>query len=174
MKEIDGSENIRIYFEPQVISTKTIVTAVAAVGAFAWLGLSDIETYTPPVNTYQSESKSQNNVIQFTRYFSKQVEELTWLADFYSTALYANTAKDIYPLISGIAKLFEEKDYSTVNTILAEAQLDILSPTAMITLVRTTYPARKKLDNWDSKVINVKEKLDILGFDTTKTLRGLI
>jgi hypothetical protein len=173
VNEVNGLQNIRIYFAPQT-STKTIVSAVAAASVFAWIGASDIETYTPPISTYQTESHLSKKIVQFTHSLSKISTNLTWLTDFYKTALNASTAQEIYPLISGIAKLFEEKDYSTVNTIIAQAQLDVMSPTAMTTLVRTTYPARKKLANWDSKVIDVKEKLDILGMDTKKVLRGLI
>lgn len=173
VKEVDGIQNIKIYISPPV-SAKTIVTAVATAGVFAWLSASGIETYTPPVNTYQYDDVPSKNVMQFTQYFSKATKELTWLSEFYSTAVDANTAKDIYPLISGIAKLFEDKEYTTVDSILLEAQLEIMSPTAMTTLVRTTYPARKKLANWDAKVIDIKNKLDFLGIDTRKVLRGLI
>lgn len=175
VKKTNGLKKIQIYLTPQSKTEIFVSVAVAAVGAFIWQGISEEnKTYTPPVNTYQAEVSSTSNVIQYASIVSKVSQNLVWLKNFYENALNANTAKEIYPLISGISDLFKEKKYKTVNDILAEAELDKMSPTAMTTLVRTTYPARNKLSNWNDKVVDIKQKLDLSGVDSKKVLRGLI
>jgi len=69
--------------------------------------------------------------------------------------------------------LFKKKDYGSVEEILAIADLDNFSNTAMVALVRTTYPAKDKLNNWTDTVERVRENLVRKGLDAEKLLRGL-
>lgn len=100
--------------------------------------------------------------------------QLGWLAEFYDQHSHASTAEEIFPLISGIGEMFQNKQYGAVDRVLSEAELATLSPTVMITLVRTTYPARKKLDHWSTAVEAVKDQLDSQGLDAKRLLRGLV
>ena len=104
---------------------------------------------------------------------SNLLREQTWLAEFYKTANQANTAEKIYPLISGIADLMKAQDYKPVDQMLSEVRLDMLSITAMVAMVRTTFPARHKLKHWTEAVNSIRESLSTQGLDATKFLHGL-
>ncbi len=97
-----------------------------------------------------------------------------WLVSFYKAAPLASNATDIYPLISGISSLFGSKDYASVDYILQSAPIETFSLISMITLVRTTFPAKNKLENWNSAVGKVKQIVVARGEDPSKLLRGLI
>lgn len=99
--------------------------------------------------------------------------DLTWLAEFYESAIDAQSAPDIYPLVSGIAEMFRQKDYISVDNILCTAPLNSMSVTAMVTLVRTTYPARNKLTQWSKSLCSIREKLHSNGENAAALLRGL-
>jgi len=173
IKEVDNLKNIEFYFSSQS-ATRTLVTAaVVMVGAFTWSNDTQIETFESPTSVFQNVIENEDKT-QYISLFTKISQELTWLRDFYKTALMADTAKDIYPLITGISDLFSNKKYDIVDKILDQAELGKLSPTAMTTLVRTTYPARQKLSNWNRTVLNVKNVLEESGLDANKILRGLV
>lgn len=99
---------------------------------------------------------------------------IPWLSDFYACSAQAATASDIYPLVSGVSALFRKKEYNTVDRLLSEVNLEKLSPTAMVTLVRTTFPARDKLESWNKTVVTIKDQLDSKGLDSANLLRGLV
>lgn len=83
------------------------------------------------------------------------------------------TAKDIYPLVHGIKVLFSEKKYEEVDRILMETDLTTLGALPLVTLVRTTYPARDDLKNWRSCVLRVRNQLVLRELDANHMLRGL-
>lgn len=105
--------------------------------------------------------------------FCSPMANLSWLAEFYEEADEAKTSIDIYPLISGISDLFSDKDYLSVDNILSSAPLDKLSVTAMVALIRTTYPAKSKLSHWDESLEAVRSKLASIGENHQSLLRGL-
>ncbi|TKE96210.1 hypothetical protein FCV61_16250 [Vibrio sp. F12] len=102
------------------------------------------------------------------------VQKLPWLKDFYDIGNSAHTAKEVLPLISGIKRLFSEKQYSTVSDILLEMEVNKLSPTAMIAFISAAYPARNKLSSWSLAVDKVKASLTIHELDADEILKGLI
>ena len=97
----------------------------------------------------------------------------SWFNDFCTHAASVEKPAEIFPLVQGIATLFKKKDYGSVEEILTIANLDNFSNTAMVALVRTTYPAKDKLNNWVDTVERVRENLVRKGLDAEKLLRGL-
>lgn len=97
-----------------------------------------------------------------------------WFEQFKMTADSADTVEKIYPLVSGIADLFTESAYGEVDSLLADPEIDRFSDTALVTLVRTTFPARAKLTNWASCLEQVRSILEARGLDSEKLLRGLL
>ena len=100
--------------------------------------------------------------------------EIIWLNEFYKTSSTASNAKDIYPLISGIRCLFKDKDYETVDIILKDMDYSKLSHVAMVAFLTSTFPARSKLDNWNSSINKVDNYLKKDGLDSKSILQGLL
>ncbi|MYM64126.1 hypothetical protein [Pseudomaricurvus sp. HS19] len=96
-----------------------------------------------------------------------------WLEKFYLDAARATKAADIYPLVSGVKGLFSKKAYKDVDDILLSAPLGKFSVLSLLTLVRTTYPAKSKLGNWSACLERVRALLKEKGEDPAKLLRGL-
>ena len=86
----------------------------------------------------------------------------------------ARKAKEIYPIVDGFKKLFDVRDYEKIDRILAAIDLSKLSPTAMVTFVATTFPARHKLNNWHSTVEMIRVELINQELDAKQILKGLI
>jgi hypothetical protein len=101
-------------------------------------------------------------------------QKKAWLYEFYEASKNANKAKDIYPVVKNIKKLFADKEYLIVDEILKEVQLDQLSYTAMVAFVSASFPARRSLINWNALCDRVKEKLDDMGLDSSSILIGFI
>lgn len=120
------------------------------------------------------ESTGRDKITKITALRTAISAELDWLGEFYSKHSQASKAEEIFPLVKGVGEMFQKRQYGLVDRILNEAELDALSPTVMITLVRTTYPARKKLNKWSSAVGAVKDQLDSQGLDSKRLLRGLV
>lgn len=162
---------------PNKVITSAATVAAAAAAIFAWVdGGAVTESSRSSYDAGYSIWGHSSKAISITKFADgfELYEKLPWLADFYEEAATAKTAKSIYPLVSGISKLFGSKDYETVDRLLQHAPLDRLSPTALATLVRTTYPAKSKLNNWTSTVQAVYNKLDSQGLDASRILRGLV
>lgn len=101
-------------------------------------------------------------------------QHLPWLSAFYSVSKYANKAKEILPVISGIKELFAKHEYSVVDDILLELEINKLSHTAMIAFISAAYPARDKLYAWSLAVGKVKAALSKDGLNPDDILKGLI
>jgi len=84
-----------------------------------------------------------------------------------------NKGSDIYPLISGITKLFKSKKYTDIDTILAAAPINSLSVLHMVSLIRTTYCAKTKLNQWKITLDNIHRELAFRGENASALLRGL-
>lgn len=106
--------------------------------------------------------------------YERVSDNISWLNDFYKSASSVSKAKEIYPLVSGIRKLFANQDYSTVDNILIEMDHSKLSHTAMVAFITSTFPARDKLENWHLSVERVKLSLEKDGLDADNILQGLI
>jgi hypothetical protein len=79
-------------------------------------------------------------------------------------------AHEIYPLIAAVGEAFCEGDYKSVDYLLDSVSLDNLNELSMMCLLRTTYPARKKLGNW----IALRDKCAALLPNPQRSLRGLM
>lgn len=68
--------------------------------------------------------------------------------------------------------MFIKKDYQAVDNMLES--LDMSLPFEdLVCTIRTTYPARKKLNNWSNTLTKIKEELDRRGINSSQALRGL-
>lgn len=101
-------------------------------------------------------------------------DSIPWLNEFYKSASDVSKAKQIYPLVSGIRELFSNQEYSMVDAILLEMDHSKLSPTAMVSFITATYPARNKLNNWSLSLEVVRELLIRDGLDADDILDGLV
>lgn len=157
-------------------AVKKVVTfaALTMCATYGWANkVESLEEFTKPLDkkTFLPSTVQGSKTDGIT--ISTPTADLAWLAEFYEASIDAHSAADIYPLISGIAKVFKQKDYTSVDNILSTAPLNSLSVTAMVTLVRTTYPARSKLQEWDNSLHAIREKLISLGENSNSLLRGL-
>lgn len=121
------------------------------------------------------QPETTSSVYNFKEHKKQPKEKCShsWFNDFCNHAASVEKPAEIFPLVQGIATLFKKKDYGSVEEILAIADLDNFSNTAMVALVRTTYPAKDKLNNWTDTVERVRENLVRKGLDAEKLLRGL-
>lgn len=85
----------------------------------------------------------------------------------------ANTAKEIYTIMSYFRRLAYYKDYGGIDYILRNLILDNMSPTAMVCVVRSTYSSRHNLESWLDVLLKVRSLLDDGDNDVDKILRGL-
>jgi len=86
-------------------------------------------------------------------------------ADFSS----ADDAKDIYPIVAAVTKAFHAKDFEGVDSLLMEMDFANLNELSMVCLIRTTYCARHKLENW----IDLRDRIAEVIPKPQRTLRGL-
>ncbi|PRO75188.1 hypothetical protein C6Y40_02405 [Alteromonas alba] len=98
---------------------------------------------------------------------------LPWLKSFYETSHEAHTAKEILPLISGLKNLLADGNYQIANDALLEMNLKKLSPTAMVSFISATYPAKNKLEAWQVSFSKVRNALLNQGLDADSILHGL-
>jgi len=168
----DVYENV-FFKRPRKINV-SIVAAVVAVGFVCFEAPLSTESSDSMLDSeYYSIDGPDSGIFSVTNYESSLLDDLPWLADFYESAENIKSAEMIYPLIAGITNLFSAKDYETINKILIEVPLDKLSPTVMVALMRTTFPARNKLGNWKGAVQSVSDSLKSRGLNSARILRGL-
>ena len=96
---------------------------------------------------------------------------LEWASVNYKSA---NKAKDVYFIVKGFRDLFNVRDYENADSVLAGIDLSKLSPLAMVAFVRTTFPARHKLNNWHYTVELIRDELANQELDAENILRGLV
>lgn len=161
------------------ILSNVAVVAVAAVAALSSIFIPssfqeyrDITTFVSH-DFYDERSFSSEEIREVVVYDAVS-SKLPWLKSFYENAGTANSAKQILPLISGIKGLFFEKEYSLVDDILFEMEINKLSHTAMVAFISAVYPARHKLSSWALSVDKVKLALLHDDLDPNDILQGLI
>lgn len=154
---------------------KAVVIGTVLTTAFVGFSISETESisalneqYNPSVHSIQSDKKLQRVVL-----FNRVSDNLPWLNEFYKSAFEVSKAKQIYPLVSGIRELFAKQEYSMVDDILLEMDHTKLSPTAMVSFITATYPARNKLNNWSLSLERVRMFLISDGLDADNILEGL-
>ncbi|PHQ57943.1 MAG: hypothetical protein COA29_02465 [Porticoccus sp.] len=96
-----------------------------------------------------------------------------WFLSFCDSASTAKNAQDIYPLVDGFSDLFLEKSYSKVDDILKFVDMRRFNELSIATLLRTTYPARDRLDSWYEALYEAERELCGRGLDSEKYLKGL-
>ena len=138
--------------------------------------LSAAANLTPSLdNEYEPLKLSSTEEVAYkTIFFIKDVVSPSWLTELYQIGEDAISAEDIQSAVSGITDLFISKDYSSVDTILAQLEVDKLSALSLVTIARSTFPARDNLQNWDRAITRISEQLEVLGKKPSKALRGLI
>lgn len=89
-----------------------------------------------------------------------------------SALLCEPTAKELYPIVAWVAGKFKDKNYKTVDQWLKETDLS-KSTTELCTIIRTTYPARNKLEYWKETLLRLSSELENRGLNSSQILRGL-
>ena len=80
-----------------------------------------------------------------------------------------STSEDIYPLVYVITKYFTDKKYDAINDTLLVVDLSNFNALLMVCLIRATFAAREKLDNWEG----LRDRIALLIDDPHQTMRGL-
>jgi len=83
--------------------------------------------------------------------------------------LNADSAETHYPMVAGFTKLMTASDYGLIDKYLDNAPLNDMSLLSKIGLIRTTYAARSKLNNWHE----TRDRIALTVDEPVKYLRGL-
>lgn len=85
----------------------------------------------------------------------------------------AHTAKEVLPVVRGVKKLISSKQYTILNNILLNINIDNISSTAKVSFISSAFPVRNKLKNWDIVINDIKNSLYRQGLDADYILKGL-
>lgn len=73
-----------------------------------------------------------------------------------------------------VDRLLERREFTTVNRLLSEVELDAVHPALWVGMLTITVAARSKLPQRDWFALCVQKKLRALGKDPDRVLKGLI
>lgn len=80
----------------------------------------------------------------------------------------------IVDIIHSLNTLLKNRDFDRINTVLACANPQLLTPEKMIALARTTYAVRDNLPCWHNFVASLVPELDRRGMNAKELLIGFV
>ena len=81
---------------------------------------------------------------------------------------------DLTPIITGLTNLLKAGYFAELDRLLMSFDIKKVAPEIMVTILRTTFPARRKLlRNWSKLLKDVRAELFVRKLDADKILRGL-
>jgi len=101
-------------------------------------------------------------------------EALPWLMEFNQVSHEAQNAADIQPFVSGLSDLFINNKYEIVNAIIEELDYSNMSVLSLVAVARSTFQAKNKLSSWTQAIGLIVGRLNALGLNHTKVLRGIV
>lgn len=99
---------------------------------------------------------------------------LEWFGQIHSGAAQPAPAKAMIACYVGVQELVRTGNYSTIDTLLAGADVNKLPPEAIVGLLRYSAASKQRLAQWHVFLEKAKAELPKRGFDYRKTLAGLI
>ncbi len=101
------------------------------------------------------------------------IGDLKWLKLIEDQGLVATTPKQLAGYIVGINSLIRSGEFKLLDHALQKIEPNSMSIELMIAIVRSTYPVRRKLDNWAVFLEKIAQQISGLGKDSQKLLAGL-
>ena len=124
-----------------------------------------------PSNSHETKSFLANNDYRVVHSLAAMYP---WLASFYEVSNTAASAKEIQPFVSGITDLYIENKFDIVNAIFEEMDVSQMSILSLITISRTAFRAKDKLNSWDVKFQQIKNRINELDYQCEKVLIGIV
>ena len=81
---------------------------------------------------------------------------------------------DLLPLYKEINELFQGGYYETFDEFLTKIDFTQTAPVVMIGIIRLSFSARYKLENWEDATYRVYDELLSRGMEAATLLRGLM
>lgn len=82
-------------------------------------------------------------------------------------------ARAMVGVLNGIRSLMAREAFTQLDSLLERARPELMTPVAMISLLRYPFSIRERLRNWPSFLGRVKDELSMRGADVGSILRGL-
>lgn len=95
---------------------------------------------------------------------------LEWIEDLYSDE---TPRGKVVVMAASFMALLQQKDFATIDSILAGVDWDRLSPVAICGMVRYPFAAREHLANWVPAVQKAYDELARRGLDADQIMMGL-
>lgn len=76
--------------------------------------------------------------------------------------------------IDGVNQIIASRDFRLLDRVLEIFLAELASTHVLLTLARSTYPVRPKLNGWKPFTLGLKGVFDDRGLDAVRLLKGLI
>ncbi|MBF0296455.1 MAG: hypothetical protein HQL96_14800 [Magnetococcales bacterium] len=100
--------------------------------------------------------------------------DTTWLKQLHIPAESEVKARELMPIIDGLGKLMAAGFHDTINAIFRSTSPDTAHPAILMSLLRTTFMIRDRLQEWHPFLRKVRAALQQRGCDAPGILAGLL
>lgn len=105
--------------------------------------------------------------------YSKLLEDLPWVYDFYTSAKELDSSKKLLPYYKEINKLVHFSSTEEINDFLYYVDAEHMSDVLLPGLLRLTSSKKEELKYWKELKNRVEKELEQRGYDKAQLLRGL-